>query len=605
MAKQTELKERGTNVTLYPITTVEQVLGTDGKPITDKVLPTKGAEGTILTVKNGAVTWDAPTSGEITSGEITSSDVKMEGTTKTLNQILTPDSLSITEGAINISSSDGNLNFNSVGQVNKSHHEIYSDKNLDITVPGSVKFQCNDIGSNGWGIQSGNGDASFGNIQAAGIMTPILVGNSSGLTIGQPSSTWNVASNGDAKFKDVIAKELTISNGVYSIYVSSSSNAIHTGAQDLNLGLDEITPQVVFKSPAKVSSTISGTNWNVNNSGKATFNEVNGKIVPTSISVPSGTDIIRFDGASNVLQGYYNDPITPTWAISNELGLGQFKSVKATDSFITPAINNTSSTWNIASNGDAKFKDVIADNYKILSNGSIMLDGDDFTIELNQYGTHGQNGHPELYCNDDLSIVTPSNLVIESAKLELISNQTTDSLVFDIVDDEFYRISTTEGVLYIGSETNTNEIAFNQSISLYGEDIYYRSSNTTKSIKAADLDLINYIKGIGSGKALVPESEGSSKLTNTKITLNHYLDIITLNGNYSLMLDSEFVYNLPAIGKHVVFRNYSTETRIITLPNNGAIKSDKETLTVTAKGCAEIDLIAGSTAAILIKSSVL
>ena len=569
MAKQTELKERGTNVTLYPITTVEQVLGTDGKPITDKVLPTKGAEGTILTVKNGAVTWDAPTSGEITSGEITSSDVKMEGTNTMLNEVLTPE-------------------------------------------------------------------------------------------------------------------ELTISNGVYSIYVSSSSNAIHTGAQDLNLGLDEITPQVVFKSPAKVSSTISGTNWNVNNSGKATFNEVNGKIVPTSISVPSGTDIIRFDGASNVLQGYYNDPITPTWAISNELGLGQFKSVKATDSFITPAINNTSSTWNIASNGDAKFKDVIADNYKILSNGSIMLDGDDFTIELNQYGTHGsdgQNGHPELYCNDDLSIVTPSNLVIESAKitnaqgtfeitdqgsmfnniftkgsvktanlqgdtiltigttnrnyeicvtqpignnytkknsdwyidqegarfkkLELISNQTTNSLVFDIVDDEFYRISTTGGVLYIGSETNTNEIAFNQSIYLGGEDIYYRSSNTTKSIKAADLDLINYIKGIGRGNALVPESEGSSKFTNTKITLNHYLDIITLNGNYSLRLDSGYVPNLPAIGKHVVFHNTSTETRIIALPNTAVIKSDKETLTVTAQGYAEIDLIKGSTGTILIKSSVL
>lgn len=572
MAKQTELKERGTNVTLYPITTVEQVLGTDGKPITDKVLPTKGAEGTILTVKNGAVTWDAPTSGEITSGEITSSDVKMEGTNTMLNQVLTPE-------------------------------------------------------------------------------------------------------------------ELTISNGVYSIYVSSSSNAIHTGAQDLNLGLDGVTPQVVFKSPAKVSSTISGTNWNVNNSGKATFNEVNGKIVPTSISVPSGTNIIRFDGASNVLQGYYNDPITPTWAISNELGLGQFKSVKATDSFITPAINNTSSTWNIASNGNAKFKDVIADNYKILSNGSIMLDGNDFTIELNQYGTHGsdgQNGHPELYCNDDLSIVTPSNLVIESAKitnaqgtfeitdqgsifnnivtkdldsfvktanlqgdtiltigetdrnyeicftqpignnytkkvsdwyidqegarfkkLELISNQTTNSLVFDIVDDEFYRISTTGGALYIGSETNTNEITFSQSISLGGEDIYYRSSNTTKSIKAADLDLINYIKGIGSGNALVPESEGSSILTNTKITFNHYLDIITLNGNYSLMLESRYISKLPAIGKHVVFRNASTETRIITLPNNAAIKSDKETLTVTAKGYAEIDLIKGSTGTILIKSSVL
>lgn len=577
MAKQTELKERGTNTLLYPVTTVAQVLGTDGNPITDKVLPTKGAEGTILTVKNGAVTWDAPTSGEITSA-----DVKMQGTNTMLNQVLTPD-------------------------------------------------------------------------------------------------------------------ELTITDGTHSIYVSSSSNAIHTGDQDLNLGLDGVTPQVVFKSPAKVSSTISGTNWNVNNSGKATFNEVNGKIVPTSISVPSGTDIIRFDGASNVLQGYYNDPITPTWAISNELGLGQFKSVKATDSFITPAINNTSSTWNIASNGDAKFKDVIADDYKILSNGSIMLDGDDFTIELNQYGTHrsdGQNGHPELYCNDDLSIVTPSNLVIESAKitnaqgtfeitdqgsifddlftnnlttnnlitkdldsfvktanlqgdtiltigetnrnyeicftqpignnytkkvsdwyidqegarfkkLELISNQTTDSLVFDIVDDEFYRISTTESALYIGSETNTNEITFNQSIYLCGEDIYYRSSNTTKSIKAADLNLINYIKGIGSGIALVPESEGSSKLTNTKITLNHYLDIIILNGNYSLMLESGYVSKLPAIGKHVVFQNDSIETRIITLPNNASIKSDKETLTVTAKGYAEIDLIKGSTGTILIKSSVL
>lgn len=565
MAKQTELKERGTNVTLYPITTVAQVLGTDGNPITDKVLPTKGAEGTILTVKNGAVTWDAPTSGEITSGEITSADVKMEGTNTMLNQVLTPD-------------------------------------------------------------------------------------------------------------------ELTITNGTHSIYVSSSSNAIHTGAQDLNLGLDGVTPQVVFKSPAKVSSTISGTNWNVNNSGKATFNEVNGKIVPTSISVPSGTDIIRFDGASNVLQGYYNEPTTPTWAISNELGLGQFKSVKATDSFITPAINNTSSTWNIASNGDAKFKDVIADSYKILSNDGIALNGDDFTIELNQYGTHGSIGLPELYCNDDLSIVTPSNLLIESAKitnaqgtfdiasngdakfkdviadnykilsngsimldgedytvelnqygthgsdgqnghpelycndelnivstkLELISNWSNNSLVFDIVDDEFYRISTTGGVLYIGSETNTNEITFNQSISLCGEDIYYRISDTiTKSIKAADLDLINYIKGIGSGNALVSESVGSSKLTNTKITFNHYLDIINLNGNYSLMLDSRDVSKLPAIGKHVVFRNASTETRIITLPNNATIKSDKETLTVTAKGYAEIDLIKGSTGTILIKSSVL
>ena len=230
-----------------------------------------------------------------------------------------------------------------------------------------------------------------------------------------------------------------------------------------------------------------------------------------------------------------------------------------------------------------------------------MLDGEDYTVELNQYGTHGsdgQNGHPELYCNDELNIV--------STKLELISNWSNNSLVFDIVDDEFYRISTTGGALYIGSETNTNEIAFNQSISLCGEDIYYRISDTiTKSIKAADLDLINYIKGIGSGNALVPESEGSSKLTNTKITLNHYLDIITLNGNYSLMLDSGFVSNLPATGKHVVFRNASTETRIITLPNNAAIKSDKETLTVTAQGYAEIDLIKGSTGTILIKSSVL
>lgn len=128
---------------------------------------------------------------------------------------------------------------------------------------------------------------------------------------------------------------------------------------------------------------------------------------------------------------------------------------------------------------------------------------------------------------------------------------------------------------------------------------------TSGEITSADLDLINYIKGIGSGNALVPESEGSSILTNTKITLNHYLDIITLNGNYSLMLDSGFISNLPATGKHVVFRNADTETRIITLPNNEAIKSDKETLTVTAQGYAEIDLIKGSTGTILIKSSVL
>lgn len=512
MAKQTELKERGTNVTLYPITTVEQVLGTDGKPITDKVLPTKGADGTILTVKNGAVTWDAPTFGEITSGEITSSDVKMEGTNTMLNQVLTPE-------------------------------------------------------------------------------------------------------------------ELAITNGVYSIYVSSSRNAIHTGAQDLNLGLDEITPQVVFKSPAKVSSTISGTNWNVNNSGKATFNEVNGKIVPTSISVPSGTDIIRFDGASNVLQGYYNDPITPTWAISNELGLGQFKSVKATDSFITPAINNTSSTWNIASNGDAKFKNVIADNYKILSNDGITLNGDDFTIELNQYGTHSSTatGMPELYCNDELYITSYDRLVFEvkgnkssTSNIIKITDQGAsfdkhldvhiyedNYLIIDAQDEDFCRISTTNGPLYIGSTTNTDTITFNQSINLGGEDIYYRSSNTTKSIKAADLNLINYIKEIGSGIALVPESEGSSKLTNTKITLNHYLDMIILNGNYSLMLESGYVSKLPATGKHVVFHNDSTETRIITLPNNASIKSDKETLTVTAKGYAEIDLIKGSTGTILIKSSVL
>lgn len=513
MAKQTELKERGTNVTLYPVTTVAQVLGTDGKPITDKVLPTKGAEGTILTVKNGAVTWDAPTSGEITSGEITSSDVKMEGTNTMLNEVLTPD-------------------------------------------------------------------------------------------------------------------QLSISNGEYSIYITSSLNAIHAGAQDLNLGLDDITPQVVFKSPAKVSSTISGTNWNVNNSGKATFNEVNGKIVPTSISVPSGTDIIRFDGASNVLQGYYNDPTTPTWAISNELGLGQFKSVKATDSFITPAINNTSSTWNIASNGDAKFKNVIADNYKILSNDGITLNGDDFTIELNQYGIHSSTatGMPELYCSDELYITSYDRLVFEvkgnkssTSNIIKITDQGAsfdkhldvhiyedNYLTIDAQDEEFCRISTSaNSPLFIGSITNTNTITFNQSINLGGEDIYYRSSNTTKSIKAADLDFINYIKGIGSGNALVPESEGSSKLTNTIITFNHYLDIITLNGNYSLMLESRYVSKLPAIGKHVVFRNASTETRIITLPNNATIKSDKETLTVTAKGYAEIDLIKGSTGTILIKSSVL
>lgn len=468
MAKQTELKERGTNVTLYPVTTVAQVLGTDGNPITDKVLPTKGAEGTILTVKNGAVTWDAPTSGEITSA-----DVKMQGTTKTLNQILTPDSLSITEGAINISSSDGNLNFNSVGLVNNSHHEIYSDKNLDITVPASVKFQCNDIGSDGWGILSGNGDAYFGNIQAAEIITPVLVGNSSGLTIGQPSSTWNIASNGDAKFKDVIA-----------------------------------------------------------------------------------------------------------------------------------------------------------DNYKILSKGGIALNGDDFTIELNQYGTHSKmsKNKPELYCSDALCITSNNRLVFEvkgtessTSNIIKFNNQGAsfdkslavhiyedNYLTIDAQDEEFCRISTSaNSPLFIGSETNTNVITFNQSISLWGEDIYYRSSNTTKSIKAADLDLINYIKGIGSGIALVPESEGSSKLTNTKITFNHYLDLIILNGNYSLMLESGFVSKLPAIGKHVVFQNDSIETRIITLPNNASIKSDKETLTVTAKGYAVIDLIKGSTGTILIKSSVL
>ena len=71
------------------------------------------------------------------------------------------------------------------------------------------------------------------------------------------------------------------------------------------------------------------------------------------------------------------------------------------------------------------------------------------------------------------------------------------------------------------------------------------------------------------------------------------------------MLESRYVSKLPAIGKHVVFRNTSTETRIITLPNNATIKSDKETLTVTAQGYAEIDLIKGSTGTILIKSSVL